>query len=539
MDQNPYYNIVMKNIVPRVLTQLDKDPQSPTFGCFDRHFWHYKIRDFCSMVLQQPTLVLARLYTTNFEGNIYYKNENVKRWTLAAINFWARFSHRDGSSDEYWPNEHGYPPTVFTLYAIAESYRAIGLKDEYIEKRLLKTCKWISKRIEKDAVNQEIASIAALYSVFLITKNKNLLQVIEKKLKYVKASQDVEGWFNEYGGADPGYLSVSLDYLGQYYALSQDKRVLPMVEKILDFVQYFVHPNATYGGEYGSRNTEYFMPAGIELFSKKYKIAKSISAKLTEKIDTAEYLHLGIDDRYLGDYLSRSFVDAMISHRTDSDKERIKLPCEKKTEKLFENAGLYVRGDGKCYLVVGISKGGIVKLYSSDRLILSDCGYRIERGRHKYEVTDWINKEYKTNQKPEEISIEGRFYLTGFRTPGIIMHMTLRLLASILRDKMIKLIKKIFIKKAKKTETGFTRKLYFKNKEMIIHDEISSQSKIRKMASNSRFSLRYVPSSKFFQTDTLRDGRQITLINFKKAIIEKRISLTYPWRSSPVRIHKE
>ncbi|HJP53402.1 MAG TPA: hypothetical protein QF556_01655, partial [Rhodospirillales bacterium] len=42
----------------RVLTQMDRDPDSPTFGCFDRNHWHYKMRDFASAVLQQGLFTL-------------------------------------------------------------------------------------------------------------------------------------------------------------------------------------------------------------------------------------------------------------------------------------------------------------------------------------------------------------------------------------------------------------------------------------------------------------------------------------------------
>ncbi len=39
--------------MPRILTQLDRDPTSSTYGCADRNWWHYKIRDFPSIILQQ------------------------------------------------------------------------------------------------------------------------------------------------------------------------------------------------------------------------------------------------------------------------------------------------------------------------------------------------------------------------------------------------------------------------------------------------------------------------------------------------------
>ena len=36
--------------VPRILHMLDRNPFSPTHGCFDREYWHYRTADFpCGM----------------------------------------------------------------------------------------------------------------------------------------------------------------------------------------------------------------------------------------------------------------------------------------------------------------------------------------------------------------------------------------------------------------------------------------------------------------------------------------------------------
>ncbi len=35
----------------RLLGAMDRDPDSPTYGCFDRGFWHYKAQDWSSAIL--------------------------------------------------------------------------------------------------------------------------------------------------------------------------------------------------------------------------------------------------------------------------------------------------------------------------------------------------------------------------------------------------------------------------------------------------------------------------------------------------------
>ncbi len=58
----PYREILTRSL-PRLLSLLDRDPFSPTFGCFDRPFWHYKTcTDFPSAIYQQGLLPLVLLY---------------------------------------------------------------------------------------------------------------------------------------------------------------------------------------------------------------------------------------------------------------------------------------------------------------------------------------------------------------------------------------------------------------------------------------------------------------------------------------------
>ena len=52
--------------IPKILTLLDRNPHSPTYGCFDRNFWHYKIIDFPSGMAQEFVWPLTLAYHTNF-----------------------------------------------------------------------------------------------------------------------------------------------------------------------------------------------------------------------------------------------------------------------------------------------------------------------------------------------------------------------------------------------------------------------------------------------------------------------------------------
>ena len=53
----------------RNLSWLDRDEDSPTFGSFDRNFWHYKTTDFNSDILQQGIYALIGLYKKDIPNN--------------------------------------------------------------------------------------------------------------------------------------------------------------------------------------------------------------------------------------------------------------------------------------------------------------------------------------------------------------------------------------------------------------------------------------------------------------------------------------
>ena len=74
---NKTYDLFLKyanNNYKRNLTWLDRDPDSPTYGSFDRNFWHYKTSDFNSDILQQGIYTLIALYKKEIPNN-YNKNK--------------------------------------------------------------------------------------------------------------------------------------------------------------------------------------------------------------------------------------------------------------------------------------------------------------------------------------------------------------------------------------------------------------------------------------------------------------------------------
>ena len=71
MNVNQQLEKYIKLILPRILTQVCRNKYSKNFGSFDRNWWHYKIRDFSSIILQQGAYTLSE--------SIDFFNENETR----------------------------------------------------------------------------------------------------------------------------------------------------------------------------------------------------------------------------------------------------------------------------------------------------------------------------------------------------------------------------------------------------------------------------------------------------------------------------
>ncbi|MBI2135951.1 hypothetical protein HYU06_02690 [Candidatus Woesearchaeota archaeon] len=533
---NPYISFVLQ-LAPRILTQIDRDTDSPTFGCCDRNFWHYKVRDFSSAILQQSGLGLALLYKNDFPGNIYYAKNEIKETAAAALNYWRKIQHNDGSFDEYWPNEHSIPAAVFSLFSAVEICKLLEIDNAKTNNAILKAAKFLIRNPEKQALNQEIASMCAVYNAALFLSSELLKQEAEKKFSKLLALQDEEGWFAEYNGADIGYLTVSLNFMAEYYRLSRDERAKDCIIRIFDFIKYFIHPDGSLGGDYASRNTEYFLPAGFEIAANLCNFPEA--GMIAERLMVYAASNYSVDDRYLAHYVFHSFVRALAENnqrKEIKDKKYRKnasvlLPYQKEFFKYFKNAGIAIVSNKKHYIICALSKGGVTSVFDkkTKRKILNDCGYRAFIGSKVY-VTNWINNGYKAEiSSPENytnniLKVESYFYRAKFHTPTTVQHFLLRIASFFVGRKIIPLMKKIFILPSKKSRIRLTREINISNNGINIKDEINSQTKIDTLRASEGLSLRYCPSSRFFQNSTLiRNNYPYEEHDIKDAKIEKRI----------------
>jgi hypothetical protein len=90
---------------PRLMSLLDREPLSPTYGSFDREHWAWKFRDFPQGMLQSAAYPLSLLWRYPFQGSPYYENERLLQWIFGAIEQTLARQHTNGAFDAFAPNE--------------------------------------------------------------------------------------------------------------------------------------------------------------------------------------------------------------------------------------------------------------------------------------------------------------------------------------------------------------------------------------------------------------------------------------------------
>ncbi|MEI9959627.1 MAG: hypothetical protein WDM76_00440 [Limisphaerales bacterium] len=114
-------------------------------------------------------------------------------------------------SKEYYPWEQGYPPLAFSTLAVMKLAAAGVIPLDKVRQGATVAARQLQSRFESQAANQQVAGLAALAWC-----RKNFPDLVsesrfESLIQQSLALQTKEGWFEEYGGPDLGYLSVTID----------------------------------------------------------------------------------------------------------------------------------------------------------------------------------------------------------------------------------------------------------------------------------------------------------------------------------------
>ncbi len=490
--------------IPKIIELLDRNPFSKTYGSFDRSYWHYRTADFPSGMYQEYVLPLAIVYKNNFPNNPFYQQPRIKEWVEAGIHFSRKSSHKDSSCDDYYPFEKAMGAVAFSLYASTESYLLLKLEDVLIVDFFKHRGDWLINHNETGILSNHHALVAlCLQNVFEITHDQKYKLAAEEKIKELVSWQTTEGWFPEYEGCDPGYLSICVDFLAKYYQKSKDQNLIPVLKKAVKFMTYFSHPDGSYGGEYGSRNTFHFFPHGLEVLGKHIPEASFLVDRHCKALIEGNRAYTD-DDRIFG-HLIYNYLQAYLDFNEEREPVSSRLF---EGEYLFKESSLFVKQLENHYYVLGLNKGGVFKYFKDSKLKQSDTGIALKTSEGDILVSHMIGDSQYV-KADDHITVSGSFCVRPqilLKTNTFILfRLFLLFVGRFSRNLVRSLLQRKIIYSKKKVGVRYVRKFYF-DKGLKVENKImldDKKIKINSIALSTDLTSIYVATSQPYQSSQL------------------------------------
>ncbi len=500
--------------IPKLLSLLDRNPHSPTYGCFDRYFWQYRVIDFPSGIVQSFIFPVALAAQVNVPGNPFYNQPIIREWVEGSLLFTVHSAHRDGSCDDYFPFEKAGGAAAFSLLGCIESYYISQLNNQLIVDFLVRRANWLANHHESGRLTNHRALIALclmLLSDKLNTDRWN--KAIQGHIEQVLAWQNPEGWFQEYDGYDPGYHTLTISCLARIYQFLPDNNIKDALAKAVSLAAYFVHPDGSYGGEYGSRNTYSFFPHGFELVGQWMPEALTINDRFLEGLEKG--LIAGYDDDHLIGHHAWNYLlawqDFVIARPSIQPKKRERL--------WLKEGGILVHHHQDTALYVALNKGGVFKFFRGNQLIASDTHFslQVKSGQAIENVVGHlVSQKYKIQVHEDRILIEGNLGFAKHKqmttAKSLVLRLVMLTVGRFFPDLIRKILQKILITGKKNAPFYFRREFSWDNGQLIVNDQITAQSweTVINMGIGCDQTSIYVAMSRPFQPGQLQLWRDLT-----------------------------
>lgn len=478
--------------MPRILTQICRDPTSPFHGCADRNWWHYKIRDFSSIILQQAGYSLHRaVLLPEWRGEA----EVLDALAAASARFWNARAQKHYAFEEYYPWEQGYPPLAFATLAVAKLAGTGLISVSEVAPGLRIAARQLRTRFEDKAANQQVAGLAALAWIDKVLPEEADPAAFAEQKRRTFALQHEEGWYWEYDGPDLGYLAVTVDCLWDLYDATGDEDYRAGIARALAFMARF--PAAAPGGLglHNSRNTDYLVPYGIvrsalEGGEAERRDAAAIAIWAFADADREDHYFAAVDDRYICHYIGHSVLRALA----------LLAPGRRLASEDMDAAAVLLPGSGHYLdtgLIVSCLKGGIVTLTGPGGEA-SDFGWIVERRGTQY-VSHWWSPDWTFHEKEGVIFVEGAMFAHREKMSTPFKHIVLRCLAFVLGRRLIAILKRALIFKSGDADAPFLSRRIRRNDMVLeITDRIESLRPDDRLLRAPRASKRHVASADSF-----------------------------------------
>lgn len=456
--------------ISKILLQQDRTPTSPTFGCFDRAYWHVRIMDFPCGMSQEFVLPLALAYSLDIPGNPYYQQAEIRRWAVAGIRYAARAAHPDGSCDDYYPFERAAGAAAFSLFACLETADILGLWDDgEITAFFRQRARWLAEHRESGRLSNHEALIIACLARMAEKLGGEWHGLMEQRARRIREWQSAEGWFDEYGGADPGYLTLTIAMLEDADRRFQTLDLRPAISAAIRFLAAAIHPDGTLGGEYTSRATVNFFPHGLERCGAWEPLALQIAdcgyRRFAHRLQPCH-----ADDKIVGHHV----WSQLLAWR---DWQAVR-PCPIEFSdglQDFPEAQIRVQQRSGLRLYCGWSRGGAFRLFDGERLLHADTGpsFRLADGRMVIANLDGAQAAVR-EADCLEITAPMAFAKSARLTPfkSIILRSVMLSAGRFFPDLVRRALQKMLVTGRKDAPFQFRRRLVWDDAGLLVEDEV-------------------------------------------------------------------
>lgn len=377
-----------------LLTLADRTPYAATYGCLDRAYWQYKVKDFASGMSQEGIYPLALALEQNlFAGLSEAGRRALEGLIAAAAAFSLQQQHGNGSVDDYFPYEQAAGATAFSLYALLETHALgrLALADG-ARRRLLRRAHWLAEHQESGQLSNHEALISlSLARAAVLLAEPELQRAAERRYRRLLSWRSAEGWFSEYGGFDVGYETLT------FACLRELARLLP--ERAAEIDAILAHnfalilgaaePDGALGGELFARGTWNLFAHGLTAYALAHADLEARAAM--GRLLRARFLHLPTEVR----------DDAVIQHHLWSDlrtwdllrragpqalaelapKPQPAPQAPVHVERALPEAGhLWVR-HGTCRTHLSLAVGGAFRLHRAGGFVVQETQQAVVCGR--------------------------------------------------------------------------------------------------------------------------------------------------------------
>jgi hypothetical protein len=264
------------------------------------------------------------------------------------------------------------------------------------------------------------------------------------------------------------------------------------------------------------------MPSGFEILSEENPLASAIADSNIQALNQGQIVNpITFDDSFLC-WMFHTYFQAYDNYHPRIYKNIVLPHAKPLITQYFPYLGCIVLKRRDYYMIIGASKGGVIRVYNckdKSDLIFSDCGFIGVTSNGQMVSNQWLDysNEVIFNEDNNSVTISGTFNKINeaLFTPAKMVFSRVGLFAirrmPFARKSVYKHLRKLMITGNLTVPIGFTRKISYTEEKIIISDllDFKRDFQFKYFNIGDKFSTIYSQSKEIFQKQELSNIKPI------------------------------